>query len=385
VITDAASDADGKANYLGSVQPYAIYLPHGVRHRRKVPLTFLLHSSNQNHNQYAATTPNFVRAACEERHSICVTPLGRGPDGNYFGTAELDFWQVWHAVATQFHLDPNRTIIAGYSMGGTGSNQLVMEHPDLFARSITLAGGIGDVDSLVNLRWVPTYLAGGAEDELVPVTLQAGEANTLEQLGYRFRWIIVTAIDHVSYELADSFADAVRYMGQNAKRMLHPGRIDFTWTPSNTPPPTGVSVASPPGIGWTQRRFLGVTTTGAYWLHDLRARSKQVDGHIVARSGERPDRAVSPHATQTVDPTFAPDPAAITQQTWHRRQRPVKRPVITLHLRNVRSLAVLLRDAGFRHGTVGHLHVTTDGRTAIALGNRIHRFATGTHVIRFRA
>jgi poly(3-hydroxybutyrate) depolymerase len=383
VITDAASVSDGKANYLGRVQPYAVYVPREARHHSiRLGLTFLLHSSNQNHNQYAATAPNFTKAACEDRSSICVTPLGRGPDGNYWGTAELDFWQVWHAVAAAYRLDPEHTVLSGYSMGGTGSNQIAMEHPDLFARSVTLAGGIGDVDSLANLRWVPTYLAGGAEDELVPVNLQAGEANALKALGYRFRWIVVTAIDHVTYELVDSFADAAHYMG-HARRTTNPGRIDFTWTPSNTPPPAGVSAESPAGIGWTQRPKLGVRTTGAYWLRHLRARSTAADASVVAVSGARPDRAEHPRFSQHVDPGFQPDAATVATQRWIHGKRPARRPTLRLRLHNVRSLKVMWRYAGFRPGERVRLRTDSDGPTTLWFGHHRRMIAAGHHVVRF--
>jgi hypothetical protein len=188
LLTDASTIEDGEPNYLGRVQPYAVYLPKSYRPSRPAPLTFLLHSLTQNHNQYGATTPNFTRQACEERHSICVSTLGRGPDGGYSDYAELDFWQAWHSAAAAFSLDPDRTVLSGYSMGGIGTNQLAMEHPDLFASAVTLAGGVGDVAELPNLRWVPVYLAGGATDELVPLTVQKAEADGLEALGYRYRW-----------------------------------------------------------------------------------------------------------------------------------------------------------------------------------------------------
>ena len=76
-----------------------------------------------------------------------MTTLGRGPDGDYINSAELDFWQVWHEVAAAYHLDPERTLLCGYSMGGLGTNQLAMAHPDLFAKAVTLAGAVGNVPS----------------------------------------------------------------------------------------------------------------------------------------------------------------------------------------------------------------------------------------------
>jgi dienelactone hydrolase len=385
VIADVASVADGKANFLNRVQPYAVFVPPSYRpNGMPAPLTFLLHSSNQNHNQYAATTPSFVTEACTDRHSICVSPLGRGPDGNYYDSAELDFWQVWREVALAYHLSPDHTVLSGYSMGGIGANQLAIAHPDLFARSVTLAGGVGDIDSLGNLRWVPTYLAGGAEDELVPVTLEAGEANALAALGDRFRWIVVSAIDHVSYELADSFADAARYM-QPDTLVTRPGRISFTWTPANTPAPDGTSVAASAGIGWTQLPKLGVGTTGAYWLRDLHARSAKQDASVTAASGERPDRAVTPHKTQQIDPGFQPEPAVVTTQTWSLGKRSVKHAKLELTLTNVRSVKVLLSMAGFHPGQHVVATIRTDGGTTIRLGHDIVHLAKGRHVVRFAA
>jgi predicted esterase len=224
IVTSPDTISDDKANYLGRVQPYAVYVPKTYSPQRPAPLTFLLHSLTQNHNQYAATTPHFTKLACEARHSICATTLGRGPDGFYYDTAQLDFWQVWHAVAATYRLNPNRTVLSGYSMGGIGTNEIAMAHPDLFARAVTLAGAVGDVASLQNLRWVPTYLAGGAEDELVPVSVQRAQANALEALGDRYRWLLYPTIDHVAYELADSFKDAARFMG-HAHRTVYPGRF----------------------------------------------------------------------------------------------------------------------------------------------------------------
>jgi poly(3-hydroxybutyrate) depolymerase len=387
IITSPESIADGEPNYLGRVQPYAVYVPPSYRPHHSAPLTFLLHSLTQNQNQYAATTPKFTTLACKQRHSICVTTLGRGPDGNYFDDAELDFWQVWHEVAAAYRLKPNRTVLSGYSMGGIGTNQLAMAHPDLFARAVTLAGGVGNVPSLHNLHWVPTYLAGGAEDELVPVTVERAEADALRSLGDRYRWVLYPAIDHVAYELADSFADAARFMG-HAHRVKHPGHFDFTWVPHNTTQAFSTRATTGGGLSWTQQPKHGVGTSGDYWLRHLHARHKAHTASLTATSKERPDRSITTHRHQNVDLNDGPEPGVVNSLTWTRGHRPHRHPTIRLHLHNVRSLKVLLHGAGFGHGhhaRHGKLHVTTDGKTVIHLGHRRIHVRKGTHVIRFTA
>lgn len=367
VRTDPATINDREPNYLGRVQPYAVYVPASYRPRKRTPLTFLLHSLTQNHNQYAATTPNFVQQACEDRGSICVTTLGRGPDGFYEDEAELDFWQVWQAVAKGYAVDPERTVLAGYSMGGLGTNQLAMQHPDLYAKAVALAGAVGAVPALVNLRWVPTYLASGGLDELVPVTTHQEQADALDALGYRYRWLVYPGMDHVAYELADSFADAARYMG-DARRVRRPGHVTFRWTPRSTHPD------------------LGIGTTGAYWLRGLKARRTAVDAQVDAVSAARPVRPVTSIRNRSVDPTNAPGPAVVTELSWQRgTTAPAPRPRLRLRLSNVAALRVLLADAGFRRGARGVLDVSTDGPTRIRLGGRSVRLIGGRHTVRFTA
>ncbi|HVT20914.1 MAG TPA: prolyl oligopeptidase family serine peptidase [Mycobacteriales bacterium] len=383
VLTDATTIEDSEPNYLGRVQPYAVYLPKGSRPRHGWPLTFLLHSLTQNHNQYAATTPNFSRQACEDRHSICVTTLGRGPDGDYFDYAELDFWQVWHAVAKAFPLDPERTVLSGYSMGGLGTNALAIAHPDLFAKAVALAGAVGNIPGLANLRWIPTYLAGGVADELVPLPLEAAEANALAALGNRYRWVVYPAVDHAVFELADSFADAAHFMG-HASRVRNPGRFSFTWYPANGGGLDGNQLTSG-GISWTQLPKYGVGTTGAYWLRHLAARAKQQYATVKADSAQRPDRSVTTHEAHNVAVTGGPGPGIASQLTWTRGKRSAARPVITLRLTNVRALTVLPRAAGFRHGQTGTLRVTTDGPATVHLPGRTLHLDKGRSTSRFRA
>jgi pimeloyl-ACP methyl ester carboxylesterase len=384
MVTTPATTGDGTPNYLGRVQPYAVYVPKAYRPGHPAPLTFLLHSLLQNHNQYAATTPGFTTLACEDRHSICVSPLGRGPDGNYFDYAELDFWQVWHAAAQAYSLAPDRTILAGYSMGGIGSNQLAMEHPDLFAKAVTLAGAVGAVPELENLRWVPDYLAGGLTDELVPVTVEQTQADALAALGDRFRWLIWAAVDHVTFELADAFTDAAQYMG-NAHVVHNPGSFRFTWTPRNAQSVGANALTGGSGISTTQLPEYGVGTTGDYWLRGLKARSRTRSASIAAFSGMRPDRGVKTRLKRGLAVSSGPGPGIATQLSWTRTKQPSKQAVIRLHLTNVRSLRVRLRDAGFGEGEHGRLRITTDGPVVIDLGNRTLHLRSGSHVVTFTA
>ena len=347
--TDAAAVADGSPTYLGRVQPYAVYVPTTYRPSNAAPLTFLLHSLTQNHNQYAATTPKFTQQACEARGSLCVTTLGRGPSGNYRDEAELDVWEVWREVAVAYHLDPESTIVAGYSMGGFGAQHLSTVHPDLFAESVQLAGTKGDEPAVENLRWVPVYLAGGAADELVPVTNQKAMADSLDAKGYRYRWLLYPAEDHVVLELQDGFSDAAAFMGQT-RRTARPGHVTYRWTATKT-----------------DNAALSFGVTGAYWLRSLSARDGATEARLDAVSTARPDASVTPVRTTGIFVPGDPTPAITRQLTWTLGARSARRPAITAALTNVASVSILLADAGIRTGEAGTLTITTDAPTSITL------------------
>ena len=373
-VTDPGSISDYQPNYLGRVQPYSVYVPQSYDGRRAAPLTWLLHSLTQNHNQYASTTPKLTEQACEQRRSICVTTLGRGPDGFYYGTAQLDFWEVWNRVAAGYRLDPERTVIAGYSMGGYGTNQIATYHPDLFAKAVVLAGASGAVAPLANLREVPMYLSGGAADELVPVTRVREQAEALSRLGYRYRWL-VHATDHVAYELQDGFSDAAAWMG-DARRERHPQRVTFTWTPRDVAPARGLP-ATTQLLAVTERPDLGVTTTGAYWVRGVAARDRSKDATISAVSGARGERAVAATRTTGLDLPGDPGPAYVQELTWETRTAQPQGTVLALELTNVRALTLRLRDAGFATGQRGVLDVRSDGPVTITVGSRVVRLAGG--------
>ena len=181
--------------FLGRVQPYSVCLPATYAPGRKLPLTLLLHSLVLGQNQFAAIDPRLLHQVCDDRDSVVVTPLARGPSCWYFDEGELDVWEVWARVAEQLGTDPNRTVISGYSMGGYAAYKLGLTYPEVFAQAVVLAGPptcgvrlLPDVDIpgdlnpdshcaregdtwrlLVNGRWLPFVIAHGVLDELVPL------------------------------------------------------------------------------------------------------------------------------------------------------------------------------------------------------------------------
>ena len=293
-----------------------------------MPLTLLLHSLALGQNQFAAIGPRLLHQVCEDRDSVVVTPLARGPSCWYLDEGELDVWEVWARVAEQLGTDPNRTVIAGYSMGGYGVYKLALAYPEVFAQAVVLAGPptcgvrlLPDVDIpgnldpqshcaregdtlrlLVNARWLPFVIAHGLLDELVPVSSVLFQVHELDRLAYRYRFTLYPTEDHIKWVFEDEFDDPVAHMG-TGPRQGDPGHITFTWYPQLVRPD------------------LGIGPHQVWWLSDLTA-----DPDTTATRGARASVDVRSHAR--------PDPTrTVAAASWLRTgPRPLTRPVHRAHL-----------------------------------------------------
>lgn len=362
---------DLRPNFLGRVQPYGVYVPTTYRPGRAMPLTWMLHSLSVQHNQYGALDPNQVRQTCEDRQSICATTLGRGPDMWYFDEAEVDFWEVWNRIASSFTLDPERTVISGYSMGGYGSYKLGLAYPDLFAKALAIAGpptcGIrvsgdvrapsqegrctdeGDTKALVgNARHVPYLIASGVVDELVPFTSVLEQVEAFDTRGYRYHAEYYPGEGHIPYAAKDAFEPVTKQLGRTTRERTA-ARVDYSWYPN------------------LARPELGIGTTGAYWLRDLKARSTAPGtlARVVAHSKALADPLVTVDKSERLDVPGDPSPARVIDQTWQRTGFAPRTNALSLDLTGVASAVVDARRAGLAQASSVAVTMTSDGPATV--------------------
>lgn len=242
-----------KSQMQGNLQPYAIYVPAGRRPAGGYGLTLLLHSLSAAYNQYLGSR-NQVQYSNRGIGSIVVTPSGRGPDGFYDSYAGADTFEVWADVARHYRLDPDWTVVSGYSMGGMGSFKLATQFPDLFAR-LQSTVGYSAVQGLVpSLRNVPVQMWNMATDELVPEASYYPTAMGLDSAGYRYTLQVFTPGEHLTLAINDQFQPAADFLGTD--------RVDRN--------PAHVTYVVDPALDYPA---LGFVADHAYWLSGLRTRS----------------------------------------------------------------------------------------------------------------
>ncbi|MGI8631321.1 MAG: hypothetical protein ACR2NA_02075 [Solirubrobacterales bacterium] len=264
----------------GPLQPYLIRVPEGTSTDSPTPMTWSLHSLGGTYTQYKVFSPNQLDQFGDERNNLVVTTHGHGTDGWYTDEAESDFFQVWADVDRHFNLNPDRTYLSGYSMGGYGTYKLGSHYPDLFAKAFTTVGpparGVwlppappndGDGNStastnshlaLENVRWIPFLNWAGGQDQLVPIPGPTAQQNRFDELGLRSELRVFNPAEHFTLATTDAWDTARDFLG-DARKIDDPSRVDYARVPA------------------ADRDKLGLVHDHAYWVSDVALRLAEGD------------------------------------------------------------------------------------------------------------
>ena len=330
--------------YLGRLQPYAIYVPE--EHAKRYGLTLLLHSLGAMYNQFANSN-NQSQFGERGRGHIVITSESRGYDGWYYDRAGADVFEVWADVARRFRLAPRRTAITGYSMGGYATYKLGTQFPDLFAAGQPTVGpaglGIGSVvgegssttPMLPSLRHVPVKMWVGTADELVPIATTIAHAQAADDAGLRYEFDIFTLADHFALAVNDEYGVAADFLGER-RVARNPAHVTYVRNPSMDFPE------------------LGFVADHAYWLSGIQVRNEGANDGLglvdaISQAFGRRDAPVEPTeagAGVLEGGLFPAFPFTEQSQSWGAARAAPKRDKLVLRLTNIARVRVDARRAG---------------------------------------
>jgi hypothetical protein len=269
--------------YRGLYQPYSLYLPVGWQPAQVRPLTLVMHSLNNWHNEFNAT--DAYPELAERRGAIAITPLALGVDGWYWDEALVDALQAWKDVRDHYAVDAERTSIGGYSMGGYATYRLTTLLPDRFAAAAMWAGvpayeiwpypaepvPTGDrtapgktYDQLENTEHIPFLVAHGTNDELVPVAGVVAQTERMHDLGHEYQFNLHPGQDHFTFTALDDFSAQGVWLRDHPQRVRAPGHVGFKvrpWSWATTTSDGAFDGRIPEEIA-----SLGYDLRSAYWV-----------------------------------------------------------------------------------------------------------------------
>ena len=337
---------------VGQLQPYALYVPKKPAPAKGYGMTLLLHSLSANYNQYTASK-NQSQLGERGAGSLVVTPGGRGPDGFYQGIAEADTFETWADVARHYDVDPDWSVVTGYSMGGFGTYRLLARWPDLFSRGFSVVGEPGSVDDqLVSLRNTPLLAWNSAEDELVNLNTSEQAVKDNTAAGIRFEEDKFLTADHLTLAANDEYGPGVAFLGTD--------RVDRN--------PYHVTYVVDPTEDNAQATAVG---DHAYWVSGLRT-TKAGLGKVDAVSAAfgTSDAKVLPVETGAGVLTGGEIPAMAyvsRKQAWGPFGKAAPANSLRLGLTNLRAATVDLDRARLSAARTLTVDATTDAASTLVL------------------
>ena len=129
----------------GVVYHYVVSVPADWSAGRSWPMVLFLHGSNERGDDGVAQSKvglaRAVREHPERFPAIVVMPQCR-PENDWTSPAmEAQILAALDASSREFHGDPQRTYLTGFSMGGYGTWALAAKYPKRFAAIVVVAVG----------------------------------------------------------------------------------------------------------------------------------------------------------------------------------------------------------------------------------------------------
>ena len=235
--TDNFETRTQKGKSVNLSLPYRLFKPAGYTPSKKYPLVLALHGVGEQgtdntvqltayqlatvwaRDSNQAKFPAFVAAPqCPKGGSW--SPMGRPIVGSQPSDPEKVAIEILDSLTKEFSLDTDRIYIAGLSLGGYGTWDLIMRYPDRFAAAVPICGW-GDTAQAARIKSLPIWAFHGDVDPTVPV---AGSRNMIA---------------------------AIKAKGGNPKYTEYPGVAHASWTPA---------LKEPDLVSWVMSQRRGGTT-----------------------------------------------------------------------------------------------------------------------------
>ena len=208
-----------ETNAAGRVFRYRWHEPTNIVAGVKYPLVVFFHGAGErgtdNFNQMRHGIANILSRS--EKTEPCFVLAGQVPNGQQWVDTPWGardhrmpenpskpmalLIELLKKTMAERPIDPRRVYVAGVSMGGYGTWDLVQRFPDLFAAAMPCCGG-GDVQLAERLKGVPIWAFHGDRDGIVPFVRSRLMSAAIWRAGGNLRYTEFRGVGHNSWNPA---------------------------------------------------------------------------------------------------------------------------------------------------------------------------------------
>lgn len=148
---------------------YTLSLPRRYSPTASYPLVVALHYGGKVTPFYSkGFMTSLVEPALEDLEAIIVAP--DCPSMGWINAvSESAVLELILLLMEEYNIDSDRTVLLGYSLGGSGTWHMAARHPDLFSAAIPISAP-ADTSITSTIKDVPLYIIHGGQDELFPAS-----------------------------------------------------------------------------------------------------------------------------------------------------------------------------------------------------------------------
>jgi len=226
-----------RADWDGALQPYALYVPKHYTPGKPVPLIVALHGAFSDHRHNLRRVfgldnrPGESDAEASRNElplpdvpAIVVSPYGRGELMGYDGLGGADVMRVIADVRRAYDVDPEHITLTGLSMGGDGTWQIGLRHPEMFAALAPVCAA-ADFRRLVTPADAPLFDLDALDGQSA-VALAPNAARMQVMFFHGDKDPVVSVND--SRKMADRFKQ-LGWLGKNVRYKEYPGVGHNAW------------------------------------------------------------------------------------------------------------------------------------------------------------
>ena len=229
----------------GTEYKYQVYVPRQFRRSLVWPVILALHGGGDYGNDGLKQTEGGLASAIRE-HADRFPAVVVFPQSLADGTPG---WQMTGGQAAlaaldqtmyEFHGDPSRVYLTGYSAGGNGTWYLASHHPERFAALVVISAFVSEfrgktsgvlypaiapksaTDPYVyvarQVSTIPIWIFHGAADKTVPVEESRNMVKALKATGANVQYSELSGVEHNAWDAAYDRADLIQWMLRQSRK-----------------------------------------------------------------------------------------------------------------------------------------------------------------------
>lgn len=217
--------------------PYRLLLPANYDASKKYPLIYFMHGAgergNDNEKQLVHGGKLFLGEEASMKYpAIVVFP--QCPANSFWSNVNFKTdsagkriflfnanaeptiamkmaQELLHQLIKKYPVEEKQIYVAGLSMGGMGTFEIVKRNPGLFAAAIPICGG-GDASTANELKATNWWVFHGAKDAVVPLKYSEEMVTALEASKARVKFTVYSDVNHNSWDNAFAEPDLLGWL-----------------------------------------------------------------------------------------------------------------------------------------------------------------------------